>query len=109
METLSHLRPLRGERLMLVSNGASPAAQALDQLLSRQGKLAQLSEATRQALQEALPPTVTIGNPLDLRDDATAARYLAAVSVLLDSDEVDALLIIHAPSAAAPAPIVHLS
>ncbi|MBN3102169.1 bifunctional acetate--CoA ligase family protein/GNAT family N-acetyltransferase [Pectobacterium brasiliense] len=102
VETLSHLRPLRGERLMLVSNGASPAAQALDQLLSRQGKLAQLSEATRQALQEALPPTVTIGNPLDLRDDATAARYQAAVSVLLDSDEVDALLIIHAPSAAAP-------
>ncbi|MBN3065995.1 bifunctional acetate--CoA ligase family protein/GNAT family N-acetyltransferase [Pectobacterium aquaticum] len=102
VETLSHLRPLRGERLMLVSNGASPAAQALDQLLSRQGKLAQLSEATRQALQDALPPTVTIGNPLDLRDDATAARYLAAVAVLLDSDEVDALLIIHAPSAAAP-------
>lgn len=102
VETLSHLRPLRGERLMLVSNGASPAAQALDQLLSRQGKLAQLSEATRQALQEALPQTVTIGNPLDLRDDATAARYLAAISILLDSDDVDALLIIHAPSAAAP-------
>lgn len=37
-----------------------------------------------------------------MRDDATAARYLSTLSVLLDSDDYDALLIIHAPSAAAP-------
>ncbi|MCL2896031.1 bifunctional acetate--CoA ligase family protein/GNAT family N-acetyltransferase [Brenneria tiliae] len=102
VETLSHLRPLRGERLLLVSNGASPAALALDQLLSRQGKLAELSETTRQALRDKLPPHVAIGNPLNLREDATTACYLAAVSVLLDSQDVDALLIIYAPSAAAP-------
>ncbi|PWC12541.1 bifunctional acetate--CoA ligase family protein/GNAT family N-acetyltransferase [Brenneria corticis] len=102
VETLSHLRPLRGERLLLVSNGASPAALALDQLLSRQGKLAELSETTRQALRDKLPPHVAIGNPLNLREDATAACYQAAVSVLLDSHDVDALLIIYAPSAAAP-------
>lgn len=102
VETLSHLRPLRGERLLLVSNGASPAALALDQLLGRQGKLAELSETTRQALRDKLPPHVAIGNPLNLREDATAACYLAAVSVLLDSHDVDALLIIYAPSAAAP-------
>ncbi|ADM99786.1 predicted acyl-CoA synthetase [Dickeya dadantii 3937] len=102
VETLSHLRPLRGERLLIVSNGASPAAQALDQLIARQGKLAALSEATQQALRAALPGTVAVGNPLDLRDDATPQRYLAALSALLDSDDYDALLIIHAPSAAAP-------
>ncbi|WJV53073.1 bifunctional acetate--CoA ligase family protein/GNAT family N-acetyltransferase [Prodigiosinella aquatilis] len=102
VETLSHLRPLRGERLLLISNGASPAAQALDQLLSRQGKLALINEATQQALQEALPDSVSVGNPLDLRDDATAERYLAALTILLDNDDYDALLIIHAPSAAAP-------
>ncbi|MCL2891493.1 bifunctional acetate--CoA ligase family protein/GNAT family N-acetyltransferase [Brenneria tiliae] len=102
VETLSHLRPLRGERLLLVSNGASPAALALDQLLGRQGKLAELSETTRQALRDKLPPHVAIGNPLNLREDATTACYLSAVSVLLDSHDVDALLIIYAPSAAAP-------
>ena len=102
VETLSHLRPLRGERLLIVSNGASPAAQALDQLLGRQGKLATLTEQTQQKLRDVLPEDVHIGNPLDLRDDATAARYLSTFSVLLDSDDYDALLIIHAPSAAAP-------
>lgn len=102
VETLSHLRPLRGERLLLVSNGASPAAQALDQLLGRQGKPAALGDALRQRLRQALPDSVSIANPLDLRDDATPERYRSAIAVLLDSDDYDALLIIHAPSAAAP-------
>ncbi|MCG8710736.1 bifunctional acetate--CoA ligase family protein/GNAT family N-acetyltransferase [Brenneria sp. 4F2] len=102
VETLSHLRPLRGERLLLVSNGASPAAQALDRLLSKRGKLARLSETTQQALRRILPEHIAIGNPLNLREEATIDRYLAAVSVLLDSDDVDALLIIYSPSAAAP-------
>ncbi|ACS84693.1 bifunctional acetate--CoA ligase family protein/GNAT family N-acetyltransferase [Musicola paradisiaca] len=102
VETLSHLRPLRGERLMIVSNGASPAAQALDQLITRQGRLAHLSEATMQALRVALPDAMTIGNPLDLWDDATSERYQSALSVLLDSDDLDAILVIYAPSAVAP-------
>lgn len=44
VETLSHMRPLRSEKLMIVSNGAAPAALALDELWLRNGKLATLSE-----------------------------------------------------------------
>lgn len=102
VETLSHMRPLRGERLMIISNGAAPAALALDELWLRNGKLASLSEETLKRLQVALPISVESGNPLDLRDDATSERYLRAVEVLLDSQDFDALMIIHAPSAAAP-------
>ncbi|ANI31090.1 protein acetyltransferase [Yersinia entomophaga] len=102
VETLSHMRPLRGEKLLIVSNGSAPAAMALDELISRNGKLATLSEQTHRALSEALPPFVTIRNPIDLRDDASAERYLAAVRPLLDSTDYDALLLIHSPSAAAP-------
>lgn len=102
VETLSHMRPLRGERLMIVSNGAAPAALALDELWLRNGKLAALGEETLKKLQERLPVSVESGNPLDLRDDATSARYVQAVEVLLDSQDFDALMIIHAPSAAAP-------
>lgn len=102
VETLSHMRPLRGERLMLVSNGAAPAALALDELWSRNGKLASLSDEIKAKLQDALPIGVEPGNPLDLRDDATPERYLRAIEVLLDSQDFDALMIIHAPSAAAP-------
>ena len=102
VETLSHMRPLRGERVMIVSNGAAPAALALDELWRRNGKLATLSEETLAELQAQLPGSVTPGNPLDLLDDATAQRYQQAVSVLLNSQDVDALMVIHSPSAAAP-------
>jgi acyl-CoA synthetase (NDP forming) len=56
----------------------------------------------RDALRQALPETIDIANPLDLRDDASSEHYLKALNVLLDSQDYDALLVIHSPSAAAP-------
>ncbi|QKJ88329.1 Protein acetyltransferase [Paramixta manurensis] len=103
VETLSHMRPLRGERLLIVSNGAAPAALALDALYARNGKLATLSEETLTALSALLPAGCTSANPLDLKDDATPERYLATLELLLDNRDYDALMIVHAPSAAAPA------
>ncbi|WP_312416129.1 GNAT family N-acetyltransferase [Pseudescherichia sp.] len=102
VETLSHMRPLRGERLMIISNGAAPAALALDELWLRNGKLATLGEETLSRLREALPGSVVADNPLDLRDDASSERYITALNILLDSPDYDALLVIHSPSAAAP-------
>jgi acetyltransferase len=102
VETLSHMRPLRGERLMIVSNGAAPAALALDELWLRNGKLATLSDETLNRLRDALPGSVEAANPLDLRDDASSVHYQKALSILLDSQDYDALLVIHSPSAAAP-------
>jgi len=102
VETLSHMRPLRGERLMIISNGAAPAALALDELWLRNGKLATLSDEMLGKLREAFPDSVTPGNPLDLRDDASSERYIKAISLLLDSQDFDALMVIHSPSAVAP-------
>lgn len=102
VETLSHMRPLRGERLMLISNGAAPAALALDELWLRNGKLATLGEETLSRLRAALPGSVAADNPLDLRDDASSERYITALNILLDSPDYDALLVIHSPSAVAP-------
>ncbi|MDF7662991.1 bifunctional acetate--CoA ligase family protein/GNAT family N-acetyltransferase [Erwiniaceae bacterium L1_54_6] len=103
VESLSHMRPLRGDRLMIISNGAAPAALALDELYARNGKLATLSAETLQALEALLPEGVGRSNPLDLKDDATPERYVACIEKLLDSHELDALMIIHAPSAVSPA------
>lgn len=101
VETLSHMRPLRGERLLIISNGAAPAAMALDQLLLRNGKLAKLGDETCKTLSDILPQTIAASNPLDLHDDATPQLYQSVITTLLDSTDYDALLVIHAPSAAA--------
>ncbi len=103
VETLSHMRPLRGEKLMIVSNGAAPAALALDESFGCETVSWRLSaRETRDALRQALPVGVEIANPLDLRDDASSEHYQRAVNVLLNSQDYDALLVIHSPSAAAP-------
>ncbi|NHB94144.1 bifunctional acetate--CoA ligase family protein/GNAT family N-acetyltransferase [Photorhabdus cinerea] len=102
VETLSYMSPLRGERLFIVSNGAAPAAMALDELFRRNGKLATLGEETTKALKTQLPETIALHNPLDLRDDSTVERYITALKPLLDSHDHDALLLIHSPSAIAP-------
>ncbi|MFH0259413.1 bifunctional acetate--CoA ligase family protein/GNAT family N-acetyltransferase [Vibrio barjaei] len=101
VETLTHSVPLRGERLAVITNGIGPANMALDTLTDRGGSIAQLSDETITKLSKVLPDTWSNGNPIDLVGDATAKRYCDALSIVLDSDEVDAILIMHSPSATA--------
>ncbi|HCT3782900.1 TPA: bifunctional acetate--CoA ligase family protein/GNAT family N-acetyltransferase [Proteus mirabilis] len=102
VETLSYMTPLKGEKLMIISNGSAPAAMAVDELFLQSGKLAQLSADTQQQLQTIVQDTSAIRNPLNLGDDTTVERYIRAVNCLLDSHDHDALLLIHTPSAIAP-------
>ncbi|MFP1529294.1 hypothetical protein ACLB1R_33855 [Escherichia coli] len=46
---------------------------------------------------------MAISNPLDLRDDASSEHYVKTLDILLHSQDFDALMVIHSPSAAAPA------
>ena len=99
VETLSYMTPLKGEKLMIISNGSAPAAMAVDELFLQSGKLAQLSADTQQQLQAIVQDTSAIRNPLNLGDDTTVERYIRAVNCLLDSHDHYALLLIHTPSA----------
>lgn len=78
VETLSHSLTLKGERLAIISNGRGLANMAVDVLLERGGKL-------------AMPPR-------DIGSDADIATYRQALETLLQGDEADAILLIHAPS-----------
>ncbi|OZS42006.1 bifunctional acetate--CoA ligase family protein/GNAT family N-acetyltransferase [Photobacterium sanguinicancri] len=101
VETLAHSVPLRGERLAILTNGGGPAIMAVDALSDRGGKLASLSEDTINQLSDILPSCWSHSNPIDIIGDADITRYEKAVRILLDSDDFDALLIMHSPSAIA--------
>ena len=49
-----------------------------------------------------LPPTWSRGNPVDIIGDAPAERYAVALEALLDDSGIDAVLLIHAPTAIVP-------
>ncbi|SEF39264.1 bifunctional acetate--CoA ligase family protein/GNAT family N-acetyltransferase [Vibrio hangzhouensis] len=101
VETLTHSVPLRGERLAVITNGMGPARMALDTLTDIGGSVAQLSPETIGQLTEILPEAWSHSNPIDLIGDATPKRYCDALNVVLDSDDIDAVLIMHSPSATA--------
>ncbi|WP_233153032.1 bifunctional acetate--CoA ligase family protein/GNAT family N-acetyltransferase [Motiliproteus sp. MSK22-1] len=102
LETLTMMKPLRGERLAIVGNGAGPNALAANRLLRHKGKLATLTEESTDALKGLLPDFWNRSNPIDLNADATPELFSEAVKVLTKDKNVDAVLVIHAPTRLAP-------
>ncbi len=101
-ETLARAKPLTGDRLAIVTNGGGPGVMATDALIAAGGRLASLSERTLRELDSLLPGAWSRGNPVDIVGDAPAERYVAALKVLLDAPDVDALLFIQSPTAIVP-------
>jgi acetyltransferase len=98
VETLARAKPLYGERLAILGNGAGPVLLAQDALQYGGGLAARLGEATVARLRELVPEWGGSGE-LNLRGDAPPERYRDAVEVLLKDPDVNAVLIIHAPNA----------
>ncbi|WP_152086728.1 bifunctional acetate--CoA ligase family protein/GNAT family N-acetyltransferase [Pseudoalteromonas sp. A25] len=97
-----HPKLLQVEHLTILTNGGGPGVMAVDTLLQRSGKLAQLEAHTRAALNAVIPQSNKTSNPVDLFGDSSPQRYKQALEILLKAPEVKNLLIIHTPSALAP-------
>ena len=98
-ELLSHHRLPSSTRLGIVTNAGGPGVMATDTLIARDGTLAELSHATIQQLNEALPPTWSHNNPVDVIGDAPAERFAEATRIVLNDEGVDAALVILTPQA----------
>ncbi len=98
VETLAHARPLHGERLAIVSNGHGPGVLARDALRYGKGTAAILSPDSVERL-DALLPGAANANPVNLLGGAPPERYAAALEILLKDPQVDAVLVVHSPTA----------
>jgi len=98
----ARVRPHKGERLAILTNGGGPGILATDELIINGGKLAQLEDETLDRLDEVLPRNWPHSNPVDIIGDASPERYGKALEILISAGEVDAILIVHAPTALAP-------
>jgi acetyltransferase len=97
-ETLANGRLPRGNRLAIVSNGSGPGLLAADEVEGNNVALARLSDATRAALAEALPPGWSRTNPVDVLADADGARMAAALKLLIEDRANDAVLLLFSPT-----------
>ena len=106
-QTLNRLQPVRGNRLAIVTNGASAGILAADALLTEgrgtsPGQLAVLSEETKDAIDEVLEGKWIRANPVGLRFNAKGEQYAAIIKILLKDKGVDAVLVMHVPFAGLP-------
>ena len=100
-ETLALARPVDGDRLAILTNGGGIGVLATDTLIDLGGSLAELAPDTIDALNHALPPTWSRGNPVDIIGDANGERYAKAMEILLRDKSADALLVLNCPTAVA--------
>ncbi|CAA7615488.1 bifunctional acetate--CoA ligase family protein/GNAT family N-acetyltransferase [Magnetospirillum sp. SS-4] len=102
VETLARAKPMKGNRLAIVTNGGGTAMMAKAEMGDPGGgQVAELDAETLRKLIALMPRGWTADNPVDLGVDASGKRYAEAVRVLAEAEEVDAILVIHAPNAMA--------
>ena len=99
VETLARAKPLRGDRLAILSNGRGPAVMSMEILLKQGGHPARLTEKTSAKLSTDLENEFSGTNPIRLKDRASGETYAQALEILIKDENVDAVLVIHIPTA----------
>jgi len=100
-ETLTCLKPVPDNELLILTNGGGAGVLAVDALMPSGGKLASLSPELKAKLDAILPATWSHANPIDIIGDATRDRYTAAMEAVLTHGQDNAILVMNCPTALA--------
>lgn len=95
MFSWSHLP--KGDRVAVVTNAGGPGIIATDCIVENGLQLAEITKKTHDALDEVLPDTASLHNPIDVIGDANAKRYNDSIEILANDSEVDSILVILTP------------
>ncbi|MDZ7701674.1 MAG: acetate--CoA ligase family protein [Halobacteriales archaeon] len=83
----------------VVSNAGGLGVLATDAIADTSLELASLGDDTAEALEEVLPETAEVHNPVDIIGDADVARFAGALDAVLPDPAVGAAVVLSAPSA----------
>ena len=86
-------------RVAVITNAGGPGIMTADAIESHGLDFARLTDVTKAKLGEKLPAAANINNPVDVLGDALADRYEFALDVVLDDENVDAIIVIMSPQA----------
>lgn len=84
----------KGRKVAIITNGGGTGVLATDALYQNGLEMAEMSNATIEALKKAMPPIVNVRLPLDMAGDADKNRFEAALSALEADPKVDAIMAI---------------
>jgi acetyltransferase len=98
-EIFAYQPMLRGNRIAIVTNAGGPGILATDALDRAGLELARFSKATIAAMEQHLPSTANLYNPVDVIGDARSDRYRAALEAVLRDPGVDGAVVLLTPQA----------
>ncbi|KAA3636007.1 MAG: acetyl CoA synthetase subunit alpha, partial [Bacteroidetes bacterium] len=87
-QSLSSQPKPSGKRMAMITNAGGPGVIATDLLMSKGGRLAELSEETIEDLNQHLSPYWSHNNPFDVLGDAGPEEYRKAVEVCVKDPNV---------------------
>src|SRR5262245_12505340 len=87
----------KGRRVAIVSNAGGPGILATDACGGAGLEVPELSDKTQRKLRAFVAEDASVHNPIDLVAGATADDFGRALKVVLDDDDVDAVVVIFTP------------
>ena len=91
----------RGENIGILTNAGGPGVLAADKVYSLGMRLAELSDDTLEQIDKICPPNWSHRNPVDIIGDSTAQRYDDVLRILMNAEEIDAVIVLLSPTAMA--------
>lgn len=86
-----------GKRVGILTNAGGPGILCADGCEAAGLSLPVLSPATQSALKAILPPTASVGNPVDMVASAPPEQYRQSLEILMMSGDVDAVIVVYIP------------
>ncbi|HEX5900487.1 MAG TPA: GNAT family N-acetyltransferase [Solirubrobacteraceae bacterium] len=93
-ELLAHQPLPRGDRVAIVTNVGGPAISCVDAGMAAGLRVEPLTEDTRRALADHLPPAAALTNPVDMLAAATSADFRRTIETVAADPGVDAIIAI---------------
>ena len=87
----------KGDRVGIVTNAGGPGILAADALEANGLVVPGLSEDLQARIKEKLAPEASARNPVDLIASGGPDEFAHATTLILDSEEVDSLIVIYVP------------
>ncbi|MES0341876.1 MAG: acetate--CoA ligase alpha subunit, partial [Candidatus Humimicrobiaceae bacterium] len=89
----------KGKKVAIITNAGGPGIMATDACENNGIQLASFSTETIDKLKSFLPEAANLYNPVDVLGDALSDRYKKALEVVIQDNNVDAVVVLLTPQA----------
>jgi len=102
-KTLAYCQIPTGKKVAILTNAGGPGVTATDALELNKLEISNLDEKTKEKLNNILPDSASVENPVDMLASASPEDYSLALSAIYADENVDMVMVILPPPPMFPA------